>query len=189
MLKKLLFYFCFLTTCLSAEDIAFESATPSQIDFLTKFGMDSDKTYAYWTVSERRARPVFQVRKEHFNNGVVRVMKKGNEIIGFFTLLARTDKRNSTLCCLDHFFIKPSYIGSGYGRRLFLEAIRVAKEELCWEAILFESDPHAAGFYSKMGAKKVGDNPCGLNPAYRSPVFVYTIMNNNERPKNFTLNH
>ncbi len=174
---------------LSAENIAFERATPSQTDFLTKFGMDSSKTYAYWTVTERKARPIFQVRKEHFSSGVVCVMKKGNEIIGFFTLLAITNKRNSTLRYLDHLFIKPDYMRSGYGRKLFLEAIRVAKEELHWEAVLFESDPHAAGFYSKMGAKKVGDNPCGLNPAYRSPVFVYTIMDNNERPKNFTLNH
>ena len=39
----------------------------------------------------------------------------------------------------------------------------------------FESDPNAAEFYLKMGAKIIGKNHCRLNPAYETPVFVFMI--------------
>jgi GNAT superfamily N-acetyltransferase len=70
---------------------------------------------------------------------------------------------------LSHFFLEPEFIGKGYGRILFHEVIRTAKEELHWEAFQWESDPHAAWFYQRMGAKRIGELPCPLNPKFKTP--------------------
>lgn len=102
-------------------------------------------------------------------------MKIGPEIIGFYGLVCE-QKEDKRLNILSHFFLKPTYIGKGFGKILFKETIRAAKDELKWEGFTWESDPHAAWFYKKMGAKQIGDNPCPLNHAFRAPVFIYTIL-------------
>ena len=53
--------------------------------------------------------------------------------------------------------------------------MEVANKELQWSAVIWESDPFAEGFYKKMGAKLIGDNPNVLDPKRRAPVFVYTF--------------
>ena len=57
---------------------------------------------------------------------------------------------------LDHLWLDPSLIGLGYGRRLFEHALRTARELGC-ESLLIEADPNAEGFYSAMGASRIGD--------------------------------
>ncbi len=175
--RNLVFFLVFFfSTAAWGEEIHFEAATLEQADFLTNLAMEANSTYHYRNVSERDAKKVFLVEKIHFEKGIVRVMKKGDEIIGFYGLMtAGEGERKINL--LTHLFLRADYIGKGYGKALFKEAMRVAEEELYWEALLWESDPHAAWFYKKMGAKKIGENPCPLNLAYRAPVFIYTLGN------------
>lgn len=177
--------FSFLAACLltiagfSAEAniplVHFEDASPEHAEFLTQLAMRANATYGYRTVTDEEARHVFEVTEEHFNNGIIRIMKGPSGIMGFYGLVLSRTKNGKELNLLSHLFLAPKYIGNGHGRTLFLEAMRVAKEELHWEALQWESDPNAAGFYQKMGAKKIGENPCPLDPNQRAPVFVYTL--------------
>ena len=57
---------------------------------------------------------------------------------------------------LDHLWILPDYIGQGIGKQLFLyTAQRI--QEMGYSEMIFTSDPHADGFYRKLGAERIGD--------------------------------
>ena len=57
---------------------------------------------------------------------------------------------------IEHFWILPEYIGNGLGTKLFQHAVKIAGSmNAKWLEIV--SDPNAEGFYSKMGAKRIGD--------------------------------
>jgi GNAT superfamily N-acetyltransferase len=57
---------------------------------------------------------------------------------------------------LDHLWILPDYIGQGVGKQLFLyTAQRI--QEMGYSEMVFTSDPHADGFYRKLGAQRIGD--------------------------------
>lgn len=62
-----------------------------------------------------------------------------------------------TVCILDDLWVVPDRIGHGIGSRLFRfcgeQARRFGAEHLEWEA-----EPHAVGFYERMGARRVRDS-------------------------------
>ncbi|MGI8998604.1 MAG: GNAT family N-acetyltransferase, partial [Candidatus Limnocylindria bacterium] len=62
---------------------------------------------------------------------------------------------------LEDLWVEPDAIGSGVGRRLFQHAIEVAAG-LGASAFEIVSDPHAVGFYERMGAVVIGEIPSML---------------------------
>ena len=67
-------------------------------------------------------------------------------------------KQEAAETILDHFWVLPAYIGQGIGKSLFLHVVRCLDDMNCREFV-FASDPHADGFYCRMGAEKIGDHP------------------------------
>jgi len=57
---------------------------------------------------------------------------------------------------LDHLWILPAYMGQGIGAQLFLYTAKRI-QEMGYPEMVFTSDPHADGFYRKLGAEKIGD--------------------------------
>jgi GNAT superfamily N-acetyltransferase len=57
---------------------------------------------------------------------------------------------------LDHMWVAPKHIGTGVGKELFIHAMHRAAGENVAE-VQISSDPHAAGFYQKMGATRIGE--------------------------------
>lgn len=173
-LQALLFLNRAMASEIPPQEIYFEEASQNQSAFLIQFAMDSNAIYGYRTVSDEEAKKVFLITEQNFKKGLIRLMKMNSEIIGFYGLLCeKTDGKEINI--FSHCFLKPEFIGKGYGKILFHEAMRAAHEDLGWEGLLWESDPNAAWFYRKMGAKQIGENPCPLNPAYKAPVFIYIL--------------
>jgi GNAT superfamily N-acetyltransferase len=57
---------------------------------------------------------------------------------------------------LEHLWVRPSHIGTGIGKELFLDAMeRAAKLNV--SEVELSADPNAAGFYERMGASQVGE--------------------------------
>lgn len=85
------------------------------------------------------------------------VAERDGEIQGFYTLLHR-----GALAVLDDLWLDPGQIGHGWGRRLFEHAAARAAvagaRRMEWDA-----EPHAMGFYERMGAVSAGwtDSPLG----------------------------
>ncbi|MEM1179446.1 MAG: GNAT family N-acetyltransferase [Acidobacteriota bacterium] len=56
---------------------------------------------------------------------------------------------------LQHFWLDPSHIGEGLGRKLFEHAVAEARSRHA-SALWIDSDPHAEPFYTHMGAVRMG---------------------------------
>lgn len=95
------------------------------------------------------------------------------ELIGWYGLVG-----NGRRLLLDELWVRPDHIGSGIGRALFNHALARAAA-LGAEEIELESDPNAAGFYERMGARQVGQRPAApIDGVERYlPKFVMPVPN------------
>jgi GNAT superfamily N-acetyltransferase len=75
---------------------------------------------------------------------------------------------------LDLFFIDPPFIGTGVGRRLFADTASLAKQ-LGFARLQIEADPHAEGFYTRLGAKRVGWAVSEADPQRRLPLLEFIL--------------
>lgn len=69
--------------------------------------------------------------------------------IGFYTL----EQKNES-AWLENLWVLPQYIGRGVGKALFLHAVDVSRQR-GFKLLQLEADPHAIGFYEKMGMYKI----------------------------------
>jgi GNAT superfamily N-acetyltransferase len=85
----------------------------------------------------------------------------GRRIIGFYSLsLAGRE------AALEHLWVIPSEIRRGAGRILFRHAERLARGRGA-ARMTIASDPHAEGFYAKMGAAPFGRVPASMDGVER----------------------
>ncbi len=78
-------------------------------------------------------------------------------------------------CSLEHFWVRPEAMGRGVGRALFEHALAQAAA-LGADHLEIEADPHAEGFYLRMGARRVGEKVYTLENHPRVlPVLVKEV--------------
>jgi ribosomal protein S18 acetylase RimI-like enzyme len=82
--------------------------------------------------------------------------------IGFYSLTIREQEAD-----IDHLWIDPDFIGQGIGRRLWEHAAALA-ERLEALRLVVLSDPHAEGFYLRMGMTRAGEQVYTLDEAPRT---------------------
>ena len=71
---------------------------------------------------------------------------------------------------LEHMFVNPGLIGCGIGTRLF-DHIKAVYGNRSIREIYVLADPHARGFYEKMGLKYGGEFPSSI-PGRTTPLMV-----------------
>lgn len=71
--------------------------------------------------------------------------------VAFYTLLEKDGE-----AWVENLFVSPEFIGKGVGKSLFFHALELSRQR-GFENLRLEADPHAAGFYEKMGMKKIGE--------------------------------
>ncbi|AMR41123.1 GNAT family N-acetyltransferase [Elizabethkingia anophelis] len=86
-------------------------------------------------------------------NEVWHIENESEEIIGFYSFY----RENEDFIRLDFLFIKPEYIGYGYGKLLINHFFSHAK--LLADKIVLDADPYAEEFYQKFGFKTVENKP------------------------------
>ncbi|HET7622952.1 MAG TPA: GNAT family N-acetyltransferase [Gemmatimonadaceae bacterium] len=74
---------------------------------------------------------------------------------------------------LAHLWVAPCAHGIGVGRALVEQALTIASQRRPGSVVRVESDPNAAGFYRRVGAREVGAVPAPMtgDPARTLPVF------------------
>lgn len=79
------------------------------------------------------------------------------EIVGFCALILEPDGAR-----LDHLWVLPKAMGGGVGRALFVQAETAARAAgaTCLRIV---GDPHAEGFYQRMGASVYGRKPAPMD--------------------------
>ena len=73
-------------------------------------------------------------------------------VIAFYTLEERDGK-----AWLENIWVLPKYIGKGLGKELFMHVVSRARE-LGYGILQLEAEPHAFGFYEKMGMQRIGEH-------------------------------
>ena len=99
----------------------------------------------------------------------VHVLEAAGQVIGFYSLVNWSSELE-----LRHFFVDPAFMGQGVGRRLWEDAVTRARN-LGREQLLIESDPHAEGFYLKLGAERIGKVPSQARRGRVLPLLLFPL--------------
>ena len=115
--------------------------------------------------------PVLTITPDYLRREIVFVGAREGEPIGFYALEARGDRWS-----LEHMWVGPGEHGRGSGRQLFVHALGTVRA-LRPGVLVIESDPFAAGFYLRMGARQTGAVAAPMDgaPDRRLPVFEVNI--------------
>jgi GNAT superfamily N-acetyltransferase len=88
-------------------------------------------------------------------------------LVGFYGLVLESGKAQ-----LEHLWVLPEAMGRGIGRALFAHAANRACD-LGFTSVEIESDPHAEGFYKRMGARRAGTRVAELEGERRElPILI-----------------
>lgn len=124
---------------------------------LTALAVRSKSHWPYPADVVARFPAVLTMTPEVIAANEVWVAEHDGVVRGFCTLLHR-----GPVAILDDLWIEPDAMGRGLGRQLFAHAaaraLAAGATTLQWDA-----DPHAVGFYERMGGTRVGfvDSPLG----------------------------
>ena len=97
---------------------------------------------------------------------------RDSEIIGFYALSRRGEAFE-----LEHLWVDPQQMGTGVGTLLFQHAVFTVRS-MGGSILNIASDPHAEGFYLRMGAIRVGEVPS--RPEGRSLPLLALVIEAND---------
>ncbi|MGG3865283.1 GNAT family N-acetyltransferase, partial [Aneurinibacillus aneurinilyticus] len=126
----------------------------------------SFRSKAYWGYNDafmKACREDLKVTEEDINLSHVYVLEVYGKVVAFYSLVY--DKEGAEL---RNFFVDPIGIGKGYGKYIWKHLIETAKC-LGIEQFFIHSDPHAEGFYKKMGAMRIGEVQSTVFPDRKLP--------------------
>jgi GNAT superfamily N-acetyltransferase len=107
--------------------------------------------------------------------GLVCCAVRDAEIAGFYAL-----SRDGATFALEHMWVDPPDMGRGHGARLFRHALATARAQ-GGMLLRIASDPHAEGFYLRLGAQRVGAEPSAL-PGRSLPLLEVSLATRQREP-------
>jgi GNAT superfamily N-acetyltransferase len=128
----------------------FRRASPDDADALTELTIASKAHWGYDETFMDMARASLTITRDYLEANDCWIAEVDGRTIGWFSLVAIADG-----FLLDNFFLMPASIGTGVGRVMWDQAVDRARA-LGAKRLTLEADPHAAGFYQRMGARLTG---------------------------------
>lgn len=153
---------------MGAAAIRFRRARRADAERLTRVAHAAKRYWRYPAPLMRGWRAALTVTPGFVARHPVWCALHGAVIVGFWAVSGHGRVRE-----LEHFWIEPRHIRSGIGRALFahlsgrLRAMRVRQLDIA-------SDPHAEGFYRRLGAWRVGD-VASMPPGRRLPLLRFRV--------------
>ena len=136
-------------------------ATADEASELTKIAFDAKRYWGYPEHWIKHWESDLTISSDFIRDNQVYVADDGGQIQGFYALCIAGSKAE-----LEHLWVTPACVGTGVGKELFLDAMdRAAKLNV--RAVEISSDPHAAGFYKRMGATQIGETDASLDGVNR----------------------
>lgn len=105
----------------------------------------------------RRWEEALTVTPEYVSANPTYAAVADQEIVGFCALRVRSDE-----ALLDHLWVLPAAMRKGVGRALFTHAEKTARE-FGAASLKIVGDPHAEGFYRRMGALLYGREDAAID--------------------------
>lgn len=152
--------------------VTIRRALPAEAATLTAIALAAKRHWGYPEAWIEQWRPALTITPEQIDANLTYVAVIATEPVGLAML-----SRAGSAFELEHFWVRPDYIGHGVGRQLFAYT---------WQCIVamdgthlrIESDPHAVGFYQRMGAQRIGEietSPGRFLPVLRLDVNAPSI--------------
>lgn len=138
---------------------AVRPARPDEAARLTEIAHAAKRHWGYPDAWMDAWRDALTITPERMARWRVRVAQAADAVAGFHAVSVDGDA-----AVLEHLWIDPPSIGTGIGRMLWDDAVRIAAQSGA-RALVIDSDPHAEGFYLRMGARRIGEIPadvCGI---------------------------
>lgn len=148
--------------------VAVRRAEPADAAILTRVAHAAKRHWRYPEELILLWKGALSVSEDYVEANPVFCAVQGAEIVGFYSLVGDGDTRE-----LDHFWVVPQHIGTGVGTRLFDHVLLTVRES-GGRSLHIAADPHAEGFYVKMGARRVGDCP-SIPEGRRLPLLQYDL--------------
>ena len=153
-------------------DSALRSAIPDDAERLTVLARDAKAHWGYPNAWLDVWRDALTITPDYIHAHTVLVASLESEpelVLGMCALEDHGDHWQ-----LAHLWVDPRAHGLGMGRALVRRALAIAGRRRPGSVVRVESDPNAAGFYRKLGARNVGSVPAPMDgdPARTLPIFA-----------------
>ena len=142
-------------------DLHIVTAQPEDAGALSAIARAAKQHWGYPDDWLRRWENVLTITPEYIRAHPLYVAMADGKPVGFCAL-----QMEPTDASLDHFWVLPEAMGRGTGRALFERAEQSARAAGAVRLVI-ESDPHAEGFYQRMGAATVGRKPASIDGVER----------------------
>ena len=136
-------------------------AATTEAPVLTNMALEAKRYWGYPEHWIKHWESDLTISSDFIHDNHVYVAEDNGQIQGFYALIVTGDKAE-----LDHMWVKPTLIGTGIGKELFLDAMERAAA-LKVSAVEISSDPNAAGFYRRMGATEIGETDASFGGVTR----------------------
>jgi N-acetylglutamate synthase-like GNAT family acetyltransferase len=133
------------------ENMEIRRSVPEEAQTLTRIAHDAKQYWGYPEHWIKHWENDLTISEDFIQNNHVYVAENSGEICGFYALSV-----DGTKAELEHMWVAPAHIGTGIGKELFLDAMN-RSTVMNVKQVLITADPNAAGFYEKMGAKRIGE--------------------------------
>jgi len=154
-------------------------ALPGEAEILTEIAFAAKRTWKYPESYFEIWKDELTITNEYINNNIVFVAETDNQVVGFYSIVViQKDFMAGNVLVkkgfwMEHLFINPSFQKRGIGRMLMEHALNYCEENWIDELKIFV-DPHAAGFYEKMGATFIENSPSSIE-GRAIPVYGFKI--------------
>jgi N-acetylglutamate synthase-like GNAT family acetyltransferase len=132
-------------------------ATPADAETLTEIAHAAKRHWGYPEHWIMQWQSDLTITADFINQNMVFVAEIDNQIAGCSALAI-----DGPLAEVEHMWVRPEYMGTGLGRRLFEQVTSEATARNLPELEL-SADPNAAGFYRHMGAVQIGEIPAEMD--------------------------
>ena len=140
--------------------ITIRRAQPNEADLLSGLARSSKRAWGYDAGFLAAVEPELAVSADDIERNACYVAEQDGKVVGFYLIVDDN---------LERFFVSPDEMRQGIGRTLFEHATTQLKSQ----TLRIVSDPHAAAFYERMGARYIGQEASALVQGRHLPVFEY----------------
>ena|SRR5450432_1694718 len=145
-------------------------ATLDDADALTEIAHAAKRHWGYPERWIQSWQDILTMRPEFIAANVAYSAMENGRAVGFYLLTTESDGLH-----LDHLWITPQAMGRGIGRALFEHALEEMRK-LGHRTLKIEADPNAEGFYTRMGARRVGVTVTSIEDQRRElPLLLYDL--------------
>jgi GNAT superfamily N-acetyltransferase len=160
---------------MSPIDITIRPARAGEAPILTELCIRAKAHWGYDPGFMAAAARLLRIREAEIGAGhVLAALRSGDPAAPPCGVAAIVPLRRPHWCELSHLFVVPENLRLGIGRILFHSAVSLARDKGATHLSIL-SDPNAAAFYEKLGARRCGEAPSGVEPTRRLPLFEFAI--------------